>query len=193
MKYTPNLTPKYYYEILEKSKKIHFEMYSQEDLGLLLRFLTASKKNPQVLELGTGTGLSLCWIIDALGKKGSVISIEKEQDYLKIAAGFFGNDPRVQLIHQDAHLWIQDNKGAQFDLVFADTWTGKFTDFEAVLAMVKPGGFYLVDDLNFQSDWPRSHQDKVIILMEKLKCREDFFSLSLDEGSGFMVLCKKQS
>jgi len=42
MKYTPNLTPKYYYEILEKSKKIHFEMYSQEDLGLLLRFLTAS-------------------------------------------------------------------------------------------------------------------------------------------------------
>lgn len=193
MKYTPNLTPKHYYEILEKSKKINFEMYSQEDLGLLLRFLTVSKKNPKVLELGTGTGLSLCWIIEALGKKGSVISIEKEQDYLKIAATFFGNDSRVQLIHQDAHLWIQENKGAQFDLIFADTWAGKFTDLEAVLAMVKPGGFYLVDDLKFQSDWPRSHQDKVIILMEKLKCREDFFSLSLDEGSGFMVLCKKQS
>jgi hypothetical protein len=44
MKYTPNLTPKHYYEILEKSKKINFEMYSQEDLGLLLRFLTVSKK-----------------------------------------------------------------------------------------------------------------------------------------------------
>jgi len=67
MKYTPNLTPKYYYEILEKSKKIHFEMYSQEDLGLLIRFLTASKKIHRYWSWGPEqvflcVGLLMLWV-----------------------------------------------------------------------------------------------------------------------------------
>lgn len=70
-------TPKQYENIIKKSREIHFEMYSQEDLGILLRFLTASKKEAHVLELGTGTGLSLSWILEGLGKKGKVVSVEK--------------------------------------------------------------------------------------------------------------------
>ena len=52
------ITPKHYENIIEKSQEVHFEIYSQEDLGILLRFLTASKKEARVLELGTGTGLA---------------------------------------------------------------------------------------------------------------------------------------
>ena len=168
-------------------------MYSQEDLGILLRFLTASKKEAWVLELGTGTGLALSWILDGLGAKGVVVSVEKEAQYLELAASFFGDDSRLQLVHQDAHLWVNENKKARFDLIFADTWTGKFTELETVLDMVKPGGFYVVDDLNQQPDWPKGHQDKVILLLEKLKCQKDFYTLPLDIGSGFMVLCRKRN
>ncbi|MDC1011958.1 hypothetical protein OAQ04_01795 [Flavobacteriaceae bacterium] len=67
-----------YKSIIEKSQEIHFEMYSQEDLEILLRFLTASKKEARVLELATGTGLALSWILDGLGAKGVVVSVEKE-------------------------------------------------------------------------------------------------------------------
>ena len=67
-------SPEKYKSIIEKSQEIHFEMYSQEDLGILLRFLTASKKEVRVLELGTGTGLALSWILDGLGAKGVVVS-----------------------------------------------------------------------------------------------------------------------
>ena len=71
------ITPKHYENIIEKSQEVHFEIYSQEDLGILLRFLTASKNEARVLELGTGTGLALSWILDGLGAKGVVVSVEK--------------------------------------------------------------------------------------------------------------------
>ena len=114
-------SPEKYKSIIEKSQEIHFEMYSQEDLGILLRFLTASKKEAWVLELGKGTGLALSWILDGLGAKGVVVSVEKEAQYLELAASFFGEDSHLQLVHQDAHLWVNENKKARFDLIFADT------------------------------------------------------------------------
>lgn len=148
-------SPEKYKSIIEKSQEIHFEIYSQEDLGILLCFLIASKKEAWVLELGTGTELALYWILDGLGAKGIVVSVEKEAQYLKLAASFFAEDSRFQLVHQDAHLWVNENKKARFDLIFTDTWTGKFKELETVLNMVNPGGFYVVDDLNQQPDWPR--------------------------------------
>ena len=57
--------------------------------------------------------------------------------------------------------------------------------------MVKPGGFYIVDDLNQQENWPEGHQDKVLSLVETLKNKNQFFVLPIDLGSGIMILCRK--
>ena len=184
--------PKEYKSILKRSIAEEFTLYSEEDLGMLLRFLTASKSGASVLELGTGTGLALSWILDSLDEKGRLIGVEKEEKYFNIAASFFGKDPRVELIHQDAATWIKNNKKRQFDLIFADTWVGKFTHLDLALEMVKPGGFYVVDDLNEQPNWPEGHQDKVILLLENLKSQKDFYSLPIDMGTGLLVLCRKK-
>ena len=109
----------------------------------------------------------------------------------KTTKKFFEDDPRIQLVNQDATLWIEENKELQFDLIFADTWAGKFTHLDSILNMVKPGGFYLIDDLNYQVDWHKNHQDKVLLLVEKLKCHPDFFSFPIDVGTGMLLLCKK--
>ena len=93
---------------------------------------------------------------------------------------------------EDAHLWVYKNQYRRFDLIFADTWTGKFTDLNLVLNMIKADGFYVIDDLNRQNDWPLGHQDEVILLMEKLKYQKDFYPLTLDIGTGMMVLCRKK-
>jgi predicted O-methyltransferase YrrM len=106
---------------------------------------------------------------------------------------FFGKDPRVELIHQDAAFWIDFNKNNQFDLIFADTWVGKFTHLDLVLAMVKPGGFYVVDDLNRQLNWPEGHQDQVILLFDKLKSQKDFYAFPIDMGTSLFVLCRKRA
>lgn len=86
---------------------------------------------------------------------------------------------------------IEKNKHRQFDLIFADTWAGKFTHLNQTLQMVKPGGLCIIDDLNRQENWPEGHQDKVIFLMEELKCQTSFSALPIDFGTGIMVLCRK--
>ncbi len=192
MKPLNNSLPKEYLPILKQSKAIDFDLYSNEDLGVLLRFLTASKKEASVLELGTGTGLALCWILESLDEKGQLVSIEKEEKYFKVATSFFGKDPRVKLIHQDAAVWINNNSKTQFDLIFADTWVGKFMQLDLVLAMVKPGGFYVIDDLNRQPNWPEGHQDQVILLLDHLKSQKEFYAFPIDMGTGLLVLCRKR-
>jgi predicted O-methyltransferase YrrM len=186
-----NLKPTHYDSILEHSQKIHFAMISDDEVGIILRLLIHSKKDGTFLELGTGTGLSLAWMIDGLHPKGKLISVENNKKYLDVALKHFQEDPRVELVHQDAQHWIEENQNNQFDLIFADTWIGKFIELDAILDMVKPGGFYVVDDINHQRDWPDGHQEKVLHLIEKLRCRSDFYFLPLDMSSGLILLCKK--
>jgi hypothetical protein len=42
---------------------------------------------------------------------------------------------------------LHENAHQSFDLIFADSWPGKFSALELALGMVKPSGFYLIDDL----------------------------------------------
>lgn len=191
MSYSKSSFPKDYESILKASRKLNFTMISDEEVGALLRLLTSSKKEGQILELGTGTGLVLAWILDGLHSKGKIISIENNPQYIEVAHSFFDKESRINIVQEDAKVWIEKNKHLQFDLIFADTWAGKFTDLDQTLEMVKPGGFYIIDDLNQQVDWPEDHQEKVISLMEKLKYQLNFSALPLDFGTGIMVLCKK--
>ena len=183
--------PKYYHEIQKKSRDLKFGQISEDEVGVLLRLLVSSKPRAKVLELGTGTGMCLSWIAEGLHPEGSLVSVEKDEKLLNVARMFFEDDPRIELVHQDASSWIEENRDAQFDVIFADTWAGKFTDLDAILKMVKTNGFYLIDDLNYQAHWPGYHQEKVLFLVDKLKYHPDFYTFPIDVGTGLMLLCKK--
>jgi len=77
-------------------------------------------------------------------------------------------------------------------LIFADTWPGKFYDLEETLALIKPGGFYVIDDMNTQPDWPEGHQQKVHLLVEYLEQRDDFSLTKMNWSTGIIVATKKQ-
>lgn len=150
MSYSLTSKPKEYEAILNVSNELNFSMISDEEVGVLLRLLTSSKKEGEILELGTGTGLVLAWILDDLHPRGKIISIENDPQFIKVARSFFDKESRVKILQEDAEVWIEKNKHQQFDLIFADTWAGKFTHLNQTLQMVKPGGFYIIDDLNRQ-------------------------------------------
>lgn len=117
--------------------------------------------------------------------------MKKIINYSKWHIHFFEEDDCIEFVNLDATEWIENNKEARFDLIFADTWAGKFTDLDAVLEMVKPNCFYLIDDLNYQAHWPGYHQEKVLFLVEKLKYHPDFYTFPIDVGTGLMLLCRK--
>lgn len=62
--------------------------------------------------------------------------------------------------------------------MFADTWPGKYSLLKEALDMVRPGGVYIIDDMNPRADWPDGHMEKAKRLLSQLWCLNDWtFSL----------------
>jgi predicted O-methyltransferase YrrM len=78
-----------------------------------------------------------------------------------------------------------------FDVIYADTWAGKFSDLERALALVKPGGIYLVDDMLRQPNWPEGHAPKAAALVDRLLALEGFQSTSLEWSTGLIICVKR--
>ena len=180
-------------KIQSKSQEIGFTMFSDELVGTLLRTLVGSKSNANILELGTGIGLSLSWMIDALCKNSSLTTIDNDPELIQIAQEFFGEDPRINIICEDGSKWIREYQGNKFDLVFADAWPGKYSDLDIILDLIKPSGFYVIDDMIKQPNWPEGHDNLVNQLIAKLEIRGDFNITKLNWSSGIIVMTKKMN
>lgn len=186
----PIKIPNQYESIVAASKEIAFSMPSDLQTGSLLRTLIASKPGGRILELGTGTGLSLAWIVESMDSKSSVISIDNEPEYIAIAAKHFQEDPRVELLCGDGAEWIKSNDTEQFDLIFADAWPGKYNTLDETLSLVSLGGFYVIDDMRTQPNWPEGHEDKALKLINYLDTRSDFQLTQLNWSTGVIIMTK---
>lgn len=190
MKDTIIKSPANYVKIQEESAAINFSMPSDMQTGSLLRTLVSSKPNGRFLELGTGTGLSLAWIVEAMDKESSVISIDNTQSFVEIANSFFNGDDRVSILCCDGTEWIKNNQGKTFDLIFADAWPGKYESLEETLMMLKPGGIYLIDDMLPQPNWPEGHQENVDRLIQELEMRKDIRLTKMNWSTGLVIVTK---
>ena len=144
----------------------------------------------QFLEIGTGTGLSLSWIVEALDKDSKVISIDNNESYQLIAKKYFDNDSRVTIICQDGSKWINTNQDKRFDLIFADAWAGKYENLDQTLNLLKVGGIYLIDDMLPQTNWPAGHQDNVARLVNHLGSLENFKVTKMNWSTGLIIVTK---
>ena len=57
--------------------------------------------------------------------------------------------------------------------------------------MLNKGGFYIIDDMLPQPNWPDGHQEKVTNLINYLEKREDLFLIKQVWASGIIVAVKK--
>jgi predicted O-methyltransferase YrrM len=183
--------PLTYYDIDKATKENGFTMPSDIKTCSLLRTLATSKPASKFLELGTGTGLSTSWILDGMDKDSTVVSFDNNEELLSIARTFLGNDTRLNLVKSDGEDWVKSNEGQKFDYIFADTWHGKYLLLNEVLEMLNKGGFYIVDDMLPQPNWPEGHSQKAINLVEYLEKREDLSLTKQGWASGIIVAVKK--
>jgi len=110
-----------------------------------------------VLEIGLGQGMSS---LPALQAGCEVVSIDPYQD----TRGFSGKEriessgigDNFHLIEEDSHLALPKMIGEdyQFDLIIVDadpSFQGRFIDCYFAHRLLKPGGYLLIDDLQFPS------------------------------------------
>ncbi|CAM3508877.1 class I SAM-dependent methyltransferase [Zobellia roscoffensis] len=179
--------PKIHQQIEQKSKEIGFTMPSDVYIGTLLKTLMASKPEGKFLELGTGIGLSLSWMVDGMNADSELISVDNDSKLIDIVSEYFKADKRVKLICEDGSEWIKRYSGDKFDLIFADAWPGKYSEIEEILSFVKVGGFYVIDDMTAQPNWPAGHEDNVARLVAYLENRADFTLTKLNWSTGLII------
>lgn len=185
--------PRQYHELLARTKELGFGMPSDQATGVLLRCLAASKPGGRALELGTGTGLGTSWLLDGMDSETRLDSVESEGRWLEVARACLGADSRLTLFCEDGLEFLKRCPNDTYDLIFADTWPGKFFGFEHTLRIMRRGGILVLDDLLPQPNWPADHPPKVARLLEHLDKlpRERFSVVKLWWQTGHVLLTKR--
>jgi predicted O-methyltransferase YrrM len=71
--------PKAYEAILADTRKIGFQGWCWPPVGALLRVMAASKAGGRMLEIGTGTGIGTCWLLDGMDEEARLILLKKSK------------------------------------------------------------------------------------------------------------------
>jgi predicted O-methyltransferase YrrM len=179
--------------ILRDTEAVGFTLASEPKTGALLRALAASKPGGRFLELGTGTGVGTAWLLAGMDAGSRLTSVDSDPKVLGIARRHLGRDPRVAFHLADGAAFLERSARERFDLIYADTWPGKFTHLDLALSLVAVGGIYFIDDLLPQPSWPEGHAPKVPALIAELESRRGFVSTRLAWASGLMMLVRTES
>jgi predicted O-methyltransferase YrrM len=117
-------------------------------------------------------------------------SVDTDATFVAVAERHLGSDPRVSFHVMDGAEFIRQAPPRQFDLIYADAWPGKFTDLDEALALLRPGGMYVIDDLLPQANWPEGHAPRVPALIERLERRREFVTVKMAWASGLMIVVR---
>lgn len=173
------------------TQAIAFNMISESKVGALLAALAASKPSGHFLELGTETGHGTAWLLAGMDSASTLDTVDTDDRVGAVAQRHLGADSRVRFHVMDGATFIRDASPEHFDLIFADAWPGKFSHLDQALALLRPGGIYVIDDLLPQSNWPEGHASKVPVLIADIERREEFAAVKLAWASGLMLVVRR--
>lgn len=183
--------PLQYEAILYASKEMGFAMPSDLQTGSLLKTLVASKPSAKVLELGTGTGLATSWLLDGMDTDSELITVDNSEELLRIAKQYL-TDKRARFICEDGYEWLSSSNAKQyFDVIFADAMPGKYDLFDDAWQLLKENGFYIVDDMLPQPNWPDGHAQKADDFIAMLEGKQDAIVTKMNWSTGIIILIKR--
>jgi predicted O-methyltransferase YrrM len=122
-------------------------MSSEDAVGELLAVLAgAVRPGGRILEIGTGAGVGLAWLVEGLAGRTDVEVRSVEHDHAVAAATAGADWPENVTLHEGDVLELLGTLG-EFDLIFADAEGGKWQGLDRTIAALAPGGHLLVDDM----------------------------------------------
>lgn len=146
----------------------------------------------RLLELGTGTGIGALWLLSGMDETATLVSVETDERVQSVARESLGADNRLSLVLEDGAEFLRRQPKRSFDLIFADAIPGKFHMTDEALDLVKPGGFYVIDDLLPQPNWPEGHGVEVDNLMYHLSAHPAFVMVPMEWATGVAMLVRCQ-
>lgn len=134
-----------------------FEKSCIREVGRLLRTAAAAKPGGVVAESGTGSGVGTAWLHSGLGAGARLVTVERDRELARRAAGVFAGDSRVSVLTGD---WRLLEPHAPFDVFFCDGG-GKRDDPRRVVELLAPGGILVLDDFTPSAEWPPRFEGEV--------------------------------
>jgi predicted O-methyltransferase YrrM len=130
-----------------RAKDLRFAKSCEDKVGRLLAVLAAAvPPGGRILEIGTGVGVGLAWIVTGLAGRDDVEVVSIEADpRLSTAAAVWPWPGFVQILTDDAMEALP--KAGTFNLVFADAAPVKYGNIGLTLGTLRPGGMLVIDDL----------------------------------------------
>lgn len=184
--------PKLLGSIEQATAELGFDMLSDRDTGALLRGLARSRPACRILEIGVGTGVGACWLLDGADAGARYLGIDNDPVPFEVACKHHQGDPRVELRLGDGNQILPElgREGRRFDLVFADSWPGKYRLLDQAVELVAPSGFFLIDDMLPQPNWPDGHEEKVERLLAEMASRPDVVTVPMAWSTGLVLAVK---
>jgi predicted O-methyltransferase YrrM len=165
--------------------------------GATLRLLARASNAKSVVEIGTGAGVSLLWLLEGLSEDGVVTSVDSEAEHQVIArealAAAGVNQSRARLINGKTDEVLGRLTEGAYDLVFiADKVRNLETHISTARTLLRTGGMIVIDRAlwNDRIADPSQRDDGTIAMRaahSTIHEADDLTSALLPIGAGLLI------
>jgi demethylmenaquinone methyltransferase/2-methoxy-6-polyprenyl-1,4-benzoquinol methylase len=164
-----------------------FTLSCEPEVGRVLAVLAAAvPAGGAVLELGTGTGVGLAWLLSGLRGRTDVTltSVEVDPEVAAVAATHTWPS-FVRLEVGDAIEVVR--RPQRWDLIFADAPGGKWEGLDSTITALAPGGILVVDDMAPTTYVDDTHRSKTTEVRHRLLTHPHLVTVEIAWSSGIML------
>ena len=175
----------------ERAASAGFQLACEVEVGRLLAALAAAVPDGgRVLEIGTGVGVGLAWLVHGLGARRDVevvtVELDDEVQQTALSAPW---PPWVRFESGDGAEVV--GRLGQFDLIFADAPGGKIFKLRRTVAALRRGGVLVVDDMDLTRHEDEQLQSALAVVRHRLLDNAELVCAELGFGSGVIVAVKR--
>lgn len=175
------------------AQHLGFNVSSRPEVGQLIAVLAAMvKPGGRILEMGTGLGAGLGWIVHGLSSRVDVEVMSVEQDSANCAhVRSMAWPPHVRV--EQGNCWEAVKSSGIFDLIFVDVPGKETYDLSGPIAALCDGGCLIIDDvLNVDSEG-RVRRDRLTGLRDQILHDRDLLCANLAFSSGVLLVTKQRN
>ncbi|MDP4668670.1 MAG: O-methyltransferase [Candidatus Nanopelagicales bacterium] len=164
--------------------------------GALIRFLASTIDASNVVEIGTGTGVSGLCLFRGMNSAGVLTSIDSDPERQRAAreifseAGITAN--KIRLIAGRAIEVVDKLTDNAYDLMFINGEKLEYeTLFEQSLRLLRPGGILIFN--NILGEFSTSDAQAISAVSDKIKDDSRLISVMIPSGSGIIAASYRPS